>query len=205
MVFGGRNDSPRTTWAYRRGVATVENCGEDPMTEEWRPVVGYAGLYEVSSLGRVKSLPRLTHLGRPVRGITKPIIMAGSCSRGYRHVNLAKNGSKKPRSIHKLVMEAFVGLPPTGKQVNHKDFDRGNNQLDNLEYVTKTEDAQHKKQAGRGSCGERNPAAKLRLQDVLAIRKMQGLTSGPSLAALYGVTHRIIYLIWRGVIWNSAF
>ena len=109
--------------------------------EEWRPVSGYEGLYEVSSLGRVRSLPRVweqvskhgtlhkhTSSGRTLKpGLTR---------QGYPSVVL---GRRRTRLVHRLVAEAFLGPCPAGKEVRHLDGTRTNNTISNLAYGTRSE------------------------------------------------------------------
>lgn len=103
--------------------------------EEWKPVVGYEGLYEVSNLGRIKSLPR---------NKTKGGIMKQFKSVGYMYVGLHKDGKATPKRVHKLVMMAFDPRP-TGNYydknftINHIDGDKTNNNLSNLEWCTQSE------------------------------------------------------------------
>ena len=113
------------------------------MLEEWREVRGYEGLYEVSDMGRVRSLDRVVHLSensvRPACDSLRKgrILKPEKDTRGgYMIVNLSKDGSVKKKKIHRLVMEAFVGECPEGYQVNHLDENPENNALLNLEYVT---------------------------------------------------------------------
>ena len=110
------------------------------MNEEWRLI--FDGLYEVSNLGRVR---------RAVDGVnTKAgdIRSPGVKSSGYHQVALYKNGKATNRSVHRLVVEAFIGKIPKGMEVNHKDGNKLNNQLDNLEIVTKSENMKHAIQMG---------------------------------------------------------
>jgi len=105
--------------------------------EIWKPVVGYEGLYEVSSLGRIRSLPRNTTHG----GIMKPY---RSPHNGYMYVALTKCGDRKTKRVHKLVLMAFDPRP-TGAYydknytINHIDGDKTNNMLSNLEWCTQSE------------------------------------------------------------------
>ena len=106
--------------------------------EEWRPVVGYEGLYEVSSLGRVKSLvrPRVT-----VEKVLVPNKL--SFNNRYYSVGLTKDKKKKVFSIHRLVCAAFIGQ--SSLPVNHIDQNRLNNHILNLEYVYPRENTNHHK------------------------------------------------------------
>ena len=95
------------------------------MKEHWKPITGHEGRYEVSDLGRVRSL---------LRG--EPYIMNGSMSNmGYRLVMLRKkNGRPKDFSVHRLVALHFVPNPNNLPIVNHKDENKLNNRADNLEW-----------------------------------------------------------------------
>lgn len=103
--------------------------------EEWRPIKGYEGLYEVSSFGRVKSLDRYVK-GRygNYRLQKGKLLNPGLSSNGYLQVDLCLNGKVKKYSVHRLVAQTFIpnsdGLP----QINHKDEDKINNRVDNLEW-----------------------------------------------------------------------
>jgi len=99
--------------------------------EEWKPVVGYEGFYEVSDMGRVRSLPRKWAKG----GILKP----APDEWGYSTVGLCKNGKRKTNRIHILVMQTFKGECPEGCEVDHIDGNPSNNCLENLRYVTHKE------------------------------------------------------------------
>lgn len=98
--------------------------------EEWKPVVGYECLYEISNWGRVKSLN--------YRNTGKEWLMKPSPDKwGYLRVGLCKNGKKETLRVHQLVMEAFVGKCPAGHEVDHYDWNPSNNKLENLSYQPK--------------------------------------------------------------------
>lgn len=139
--------------------------------EEWRPVVGYEGLYEVSDHGRVKRVaPRRTgDSGNPIKVPT----IAPS---GYPTVSLYKKGTAQVGiAVHRLVAAAFIGPCPAGKEVNHRDGDRQKNTPGNIEYVTRSENHLHA-YANLGktrAAGERNGHATITDDTVRAIRKLR--------------------------------
>ena len=97
------------------------------MEEEWKDIPEYEGLYQVSNLGRVKSL---CYQGKK-RDMT---LKAGVLSKGYLGVVLSKDGVRKNRSIHRLVAEAFIPNPCGLPCINHKDECKTNNTVTNLEW-----------------------------------------------------------------------
>lgn len=107
------------------------------MTEIWKDVIGYKGLYQVSNLGRVKSLPRsfVKSDGRtqPVYGT---ILKQTKGRKGYMHVCLSVEGECVNRTVHQLVATAFLPNPYHHTQVNHRDENQTNNRVDNLEWCS---------------------------------------------------------------------
>lgn len=106
-------------------------------TEEWRPVVGYETRYEVSDLGRVRSLA-----GRH-GPYAAPWVLRPGLMNGYPYVNLRLNGIQKTYCVHRLVARAFCSGFLPGLHVNHKNGVRHDNRVDNLEWVTPAENQRH--------------------------------------------------------------
>jgi hypothetical protein len=100
--------------------------------EEWKDIVGYEGLYQVSNTGRVKSLKKCELLMKH---------QISNC--GYCRVSLRKPKSSIKYSIHRLVAEAFLPNPNNLPQVNHIDGNKLNNLVDNLEWNTRSENQKH--------------------------------------------------------------
>ena len=98
------------------------------MIEEWKDIKGYEGRYQVSNMGRIKSLPRMTRTGYRNGVMLKPI----KSSLGYMLVGL----SRKLYKVHRLVAETFLDNPQNLKYINHKDEDKTNNCVSNLEWCT---------------------------------------------------------------------
>ncbi|WP_195921980.1 NUMOD4 domain-containing protein [Lactobacillus crispatus] len=98
------------------------------MIEIWKDIKGYESLYQVSNLGRIKSLPRSTTIGR--------IRKLRTNHSGYLYFSAWKNGKVKMLSVHRLVAQAFIPNPEELPQVNHKDENKKNNKVSNLEWCT---------------------------------------------------------------------
>lgn len=115
----------------------MENNSQE---EIWKDIEDYEGLYQVSSLGRVKSLERFVDDGKGGTRLVKGRILSPSKVRGdYLQVILCKEGKPTAFSVHRLVYEAFHGKIPEGMQVNHIDEDKSNNSLNNLNLMTPKE------------------------------------------------------------------
>lgn len=127
--------------------------------EIWKPVVGWEGLYEVSNKGRVKSLSR--HIVNDIKQKngnifhqeydTKETIMKPHDNgHSYLNVGLHGNGRKEKHAyIHIMVAKAFIPNPNNLSQVNHKDFDKSNNTVENLEWVSSYDNKLHYRKSKR--------------------------------------------------------
>lgn len=142
--------------------------------EVWRAVGGAAG-YEVSNHGRVRS--RWSTGGCPARLVSKwRFISNGTSPRKYRHVVLC-GYQKRKTTVHQLVMLMFVGPVPAGHQINHKDGNKSNCKLSNLEYVTPLHNNLHAirtglRKASPGKRGETNRIAKFTNKQADEIRRL---------------------------------
>ncbi len=102
-------------------------------TEVWKDIEGYEGLYQVSDLGRVRSLDREDAQGHHIKGV----VLAGSLNgKGYLRVGLFRDGDVEYKSIDRLAAKAFLDNPDNLPQVNHKDENKTNNAVSNLEWCT---------------------------------------------------------------------
>jgi len=172
------------------------------MIEEWRPVVGYEGVYEVSSLGQVRSLDRWVRAnsGRRRTGVRYFTPSPSGKSRKYKKV-LLRNPDKQ-HLVHRLVLEAFVGPRPDNCEARHLDGDPSNNRLDNLAWGTKAENEADKVKHGTLLCGTANPASKLTEVDVLYIRASN--ERQVDLAKIYGVSQAVISAVRLRKIWKHV-
>lgn len=145
----------------------------ESVAEEWRDVVGFPGMYEVSSMGRVRSFPRTTrHKHGGPRRMNGRVLKPGLGGAGYLTVVLAREGRQISRSIHSLVVDAFIGPVPSGCNINHKSGIKTDNCLSNLEVVTYSENMSHAYRAGLAPRGERSGVAKLSDEQVRQIRDL---------------------------------
>lgn len=116
------------------------------MEEIWKEIKDYEGLYYISNLGRVKSLSKTVKTSIGYRVTKEKILIPGTNGGGYQMVGLYKNNITKAFRIHQLVSIAFLNHVPCGRKlvVNHKDFNRINNHVHNLEIITQRENANKK-------------------------------------------------------------
>ena len=116
--------------------------------EIWKPIIGYEGLYEASSIGRIRSI------GKRAGKHGDVIILKQHNIKGYLRITLHKNKEKKCFLSHRIIYEAFYGSLPKfehkGKghcdemwDINHKDENKSNNRIDNLELITKTQNIRY--------------------------------------------------------------
>ena len=109
------------------------------MNEEWRPIEGYEGLYEVSNTGRVRSLDRYVKgKGESYRLQKGKMLSPIKNKYGYLQVNLCCNGKNKMFLVHRLSAQAFIPNPDNLPEINHKDENPGNNSVDNLEWCDRS-------------------------------------------------------------------
>lgn len=171
--------------------------------EVWKPVPGYEGSYEVSNLGRVRALPRWVNSKNGSFALKRMKIMSGSPNgkTGYPEVKLAKNGSSRGHSVHRLVCLAFHGPAPDGRdQVAHCDGTRTNNRADNLRWASAKENADDRIAHGTERMGVNTSWVKLTEDDVRAIRASYVKKYGAlaRLARQYGVTStQILHIVQR--------
>ncbi|WP_448677289.1 NUMOD4 motif-containing HNH endonuclease [Delftia acidovorans] len=170
------------------------------MTEQWKPIAGYEGFYEISTLGRVRSLPRIDSIGRARKGRMKATPIDRT-STGYRFARLSKDGIAKKLVVHVLVLETFVGPRPSpAMEACHGDGDRANPVLSNLRWDTAKGNAADKRRHGTNMEGEKAPVAVLTNAMVRQILDSQ--LSSLKLAPLLGVASSTVRAVRLGQNWS---
>jgi hypothetical protein len=155
--------------AFEQSADSATNLGMEN-EEEWRAVVGWEGLYEVSSAGSIRSVERRIPLPYSGTRFVRSRILKPWATHGYPTVCLARLGETEKKKVHVAVAEAFLGSRPAGFDICHGDGNRGNPRLDNLRYATRKENHSDKRRHGTHLKGEEVPTSKLTPQDVARIR-----------------------------------
>lgn len=172
------------------------------MSEQWKAIPGYEGVYEVSDQGRVRRIAR----GQGAR--PGHILRQTKGRQGYMSIGLRPMMRvRKTHKVHQLVSLAFLGPCPEGHEINHKNGIKHDNRPSNLEYVTPQENTRHAIQVlGRtGPTGERHASAKLTERDVLAIRSAPlTFTDARKLAAKFNVAPNTIWKAYQRKTWRHV-
>jgi len=144
--------------------------------EIWKAAVGLEGRYEISSIGRLRSLDRSTYSKKSkiTYNYKGRMIKTGLNRKGYYSVSLRKNDKSFTAIIHRLVAIAFIKNPSNKEQVNHIDGNKINNKVENLEWCTNTENIRHAFRTGLfdNRIGSRCGNSKLNEKQVLEIFEM---------------------------------
>lgn len=170
------------------------------MTEEWRAPPGLDGIYEVSTLGRLRRL--LLRQGTGVVKLDAPVIVKPKPRGKYLGVTLCRDGWKKQFYIHDLVLLTFVGPAPPGHEGAHDDGVRTHNALSNLAWKTRSQNHMDKWRHGTMEHGEGHRNAKLTVAEVLAIRSCA--TSSALLAERFDVSSSLIRQVRLRKIWRHV-
>lgn len=167
---------------------------QESHAEVWKPVVEYEGLYEVSDLGRVRSLPRPRTPGK---------VLAGARDGQARNrVVLSKNGVHATRLVCHLVLEAHRAPRPQGMDCCHYDGDASNDTLANLRWDTKQANMADAMRHGTFVRGEDSHHARLKERDVRAIRARADAKENQHIIAKdYGVSPSMVSMIHRRKKW----
>lgn len=172
--------------------------------EVWKSVVGYEGLYEVSSLGRVKSLERKCNTRSGIRTVPEKILVNGLDSYGYYQVNLYVENIRNTWKVHRLECLAFLPNPENKRSINHKNGVKTDNRLENLEWSTEKENTVHAHKNGlaRGRRGEEHGQTNLTEIQAREIKYNHDDKTGVELSKMYGITTSSVSAIRNGKRWK---
>ena len=174
--------------------------------EEWRLIDGYEN-YEVSSIGRIKSLSRVKIISDIDRKMPEIILKQSTRGKGYLSVQLTSCSHKqKTKSVHRLVAIAFIENVDGLETVNHKDLNKENNSVENLEWMSAADNTRHSFRVGdrTGPRGEASSFSKLTTADVTEIKLgiKLGVRTLTAIATDYGVCVTTISEIKSGRSWG---
>ena len=155
----------------------------------WKQIKGYD--YEINSQGEIKSIK------------TGKLLKQVNSWNGYLRVNLYRKGVRKGFMVHRLVAENFISNPNSLPEVNHKDFNKANNEVDNLEWCSKQENMDHAKAGGVlvAFRGEQNTTSKLKEKEIEKIRVITGRKLR-EIAEEFGVSVRTIVRVRQKESWK---
>ena len=166
------------------------------MEEIWKDIEGFEGLYQVSSLGRVKSLERTVRANTcGVRVLQERLLSVCKSSCGYYIVVLCKNGKHYTKLAHRLVAEAFIPNTRNLNEVNHKDENKLNNSLANLEWCDRAYNANYGTGAERCAKQKRRPVIML---DVETMRTISVFKSAREANKETGISYKSISSVCNG-------
>lgn len=173
--------------------------------ERWKPIEGLQDFYAVSNYGRVKSLARKQFNGKGFFTRKEQNLKPGRIGAGYLQVHLAKQGKVKDMLVARLVATAFIPNPENKPEVNHKDGDKTNCRVSNLEWSTHTENIRHA--FAHGLIGPRNGSAgsgaRLTERKVLEIRnRIRRGETQTAIAKEFKVGWRCIHSIAKRQTWS---
>lgn len=176
------------------------------MEEIWKDIIGYEGLYQISNLGRVKSLEKTVKVGKQYNRFPEKIL-SNKCldKNGYNIFSANKDGLQKTLKVHREVAKCFIPNPENKPQVNHINGIKNDNRVENLEWCTNRENINHAYfnklcVAAKGSkCG----ASKYKEDDILKIRKMaeNGILH-KDIAIMYKMSKKNVHNIINRKSWN---
>ncbi len=170
--------------------------------EIWKNIKGYEKYYQISSTGKIKSLERKDARGYLRKEKIRKLIKGST--NGYVTIKLMVNKTYKHYLFHRLLAEAFIPNPENKPEVNHKDGNKFNNNISNLEWVNRTENINHAFKNGlmNDRHGIGNSQTKLTEKQVLEIRKLYPKFKQKELAKKYNVYFSTICKIINRKTWK---
>ena len=172
------------------------------ITETWKPVVGFEGLYEISDFGRIKSLDRMIQRRGHTKLLRGRLLTSSVNGAGHLQINLS-NENKKSFKVHRLVLEAFTGPCPQGLECCHNDGNHVNNHIENLRWDTRSSNIMDRVDHGVSNRGERQGSSKLTEDQVHQIRTLCKHSDIPQreIGGMYGVNQQTVSKIHTRIRW----
>lgn len=175
--------------------------------EIWKDIPDYEGLYQVSNIGRIKSTNKTIYLKNGKTKVSRSLIMKETLDKGYKVVTLSRNLKKMRTGCHRLVAKAFIPNPHNKPCVNHINGIKNDNRVENLEWVTYSENEWHSFNVlnKRRNIGEESSSAKLTEEKVLAIRRLHRINpkyNRKIIAAKFGMHPNSLNDITRRKSWK---
>jgi hypothetical protein len=177
------------------------------MKEIWKDIPNYEGLYQVSSLGRVKSLERRVKNKDSFRKVRERILSSNDNGSGYLCVQLSRKLKRENLLIHRLVAICFVKNPKNLPIINHKDGVKTNNAPENLEWCTQMDNIVHSiKNKLVDQKGEKHHSSKLKKEDVIKIRELykKNHLGYAKIGLLFNVSWGCVRNIVKRKTWNHV-
>jgi len=168
------------------------------MEEFWKPIPNYEGLYEISNTGKIKRLARIAIYENGSQHQYNECIMTPSINKdGYYQIHLTKNKEQKTFTVHKLVALTFIPNPNNFLCINHKDENKLNNHIDNLEWCTREYNSSYGSKAKRAA--ENNPRKKqIVMCDLITQKEIKTFDSVREAARQTGISHSGISKVING-------
>jgi hypothetical protein len=173
--------------------------------EIWKDVVGYEGIYQVSSFGGVKRLSRkVNHCNGKQWLLNEKQLKQSFDFDGYLHLSLTKDKIRKNYFVHRLIAISFIPNSENKIQVNHIDGCKSNNFISNLEWATLSENRQHAYRTGlqKGAIGNKQKSSKLNNEKVLEIRAIGKNKTLLELSKIYNVKFQTISKVLNRNTWK---
>lgn len=172
--------------------------------EQWFPISFVDEPYQISNLLRIKKLPREVKNKQSLYVIKERIISPWISKSKYYSIRMKTNGKNTSFLFHRIIALAFIPNPENKPQVNHINGIKTDNRIENLEWVTGSENIQHAFNTGlnQGRKGENHASSKLTELQVLEIRKLKNTMTQQKIGELFGVKYQIIGNILRNENWK---
>ena len=176
------------------------------MSEEWKQIPGFGGHYEASTLGRVRVKDRVVtkrhRMGALIEQFYPSHLLKSYCGDkwGHQYVTIGVDNKALKIGVHRMVLLAFVGEPPSGCEGCHNNGDPSDNRPENLRWDTHFNNNQDRKNAGHYASGKNHPMAKLTPDQVIAIRT-RAVTKKEAMWK-YGISNSQHHRIMKGESWS---